>query len=173
MTNSTPGSAGKAASTGGVQLREITEADLPILFEHQRDPHANHMAAFTAREPSDRDVFMAHWAKILADDTIIKRTIIYEGQVAGNIVCFGWQGKREVGYWLGREHWGKGIATAALGEFLGVVTERPLYAAAAKDNAASIRVLEKCGFVITGHDRGFSNARGEEIEEVMLELNNY
>jgi RimJ/RimL family protein N-acetyltransferase len=116
---------------------------------------------------------MAHWAKILADDTIIKRTIIYEGQVAGNIVCFGWQGKREVGYWLGREHWGKGIATAALGEFLGVVTERPLYAAAAKDNAASIRVLEKCGFVITGHDRGFSNARGEEIEEVMLELNNY
>ncbi|HYP41450.1 MAG TPA: GNAT family N-acetyltransferase [Chloroflexia bacterium] len=156
--------------THGVQLREVAEADLPIFFEYQRDPDANHMAAFTARDPSDIDTFMAHWAKILADDTIIKRTILSEGQVAGNIVCFGWQGKREVGYWLGREHWGKGLATRALAEFLAVVTERPLYAAAAKDNAASIRVLEKCGFVITGYDRGFSNARGEEIEEVMLEL---
>lgn len=156
--------------TDSVQLREVAEADLPIFFEHQRDPDANHMAAFTARDPSDIDTFMAHWAKILADDTIIKRTILFEGRVAGNLVCFGWQGKREVGYWLGREYWGKGLATRALAEFLAVVTERPLYAAAAKDNAASIRVLEKCGFVITGYDRGFSNARGEEIEEVMLEL---
>jgi RimJ/RimL family protein N-acetyltransferase len=128
------------------------------------------MAAFTARDPADRDAFMAHWAKILADGSIIKRTVVYEGRVVGNIVCFGWQGKREVGYWIGREHWGRGIATAALAEFLRVVKERPLHAAAAKDNAASIRVLEKCGFVVTSYDRGFSNARGEEIEEVMLEL---
>jgi RimJ/RimL family protein N-acetyltransferase len=161
---------GKSTSLGGIQLRAVTEADLPTFFEHQRDPDANHMAAFTARDPTDQDAFMAHWAKILADDSIIKRTIVYQGRVAGNIVCFGWQGKREVGYWIGREHWGKGIATRALGEFLVAVKERPLYAATAKDNAASLRVLEKCGFVIIGYDRGFSNARGQEIEEVMLEL---
>jgi RimJ/RimL family protein N-acetyltransferase len=153
-----------------IQLREVNEADLPILFEHQLDPEANNMAAFTARDPSDRAAFMAHWTKLLADDTITKRTILFEGHVAGNIVCFEWDGKPEVGYWIGREYWGQGIATRALSEFLGVVKERPLYAAAAKDNVASIRVLEKCGFAITGYGRGFSNARSEEIEEVILEL---
>jgi RimJ/RimL family protein N-acetyltransferase len=148
----------------------VTEADLPIFFEQQLDPTANHMAAFTARDPSDKDAFMAHWTKLLADDTITKRTILFGGQIAGNIVCFEWDGKPEVGYWIGREYWGKGIATNALSALLGIVKERPLYAAAAKDNAASIRVLEKCGFAITGYGRGFSNARGEEIEEVILEL---
>jgi RimJ/RimL family protein N-acetyltransferase len=153
-----------------VSLREVTEADLPIFFEQQRDPDANHMAAFTARDPSDRAAFMAHWTKLLADDTVTKRTILFEGHVAGNIVCFEWEGKPEVGYWVGREYWGKGIATMALSAFLSIVKERPLYAAAAKDNAASIRVLQKCGFAITGYGSGFSNARGEEIEEVILEL---
>ena len=153
-----------------VSLREVTEDNLPIFFEQQLDPTANQMAAFTSRDPSDRDAFMAHWTKLLADDTITKRTILFEGHVAGNIVCFEWDGKPEVGYWIGREYWGKGIATGALSEFIGVVKERPLYAAAAKDNVASIRVLEKCGFAITGYGRGFSNARGEDIEEVILEL---
>lgn len=153
-----------------VALREVTDADLPIFFEQQLDPEANHMAAFSARDPSDRDAFMAHWRKILADDSIIKRTILFEGHVAGNIVSFEHEGKREVGYWVGREHWGKGIATRALTAFLGVVAERPLYAAAASDNVASIRVLEKCGFTITGYGKWFSNARGEEIEEAILVL---
>jgi RimJ/RimL family protein N-acetyltransferase len=31
-------------------------------------------------------------------------------------------------------------------------------------------VLEKCGFVVTGRERGFANARGEEIDEVVLIL---
>ncbi|HEX8228023.1 MAG TPA: GNAT family N-acetyltransferase [Chloroflexia bacterium] len=156
--------------THDVQLREVTEADLPTFFEFQLDPEANHMAAFTARDPSDRDAFMRHWEKILADDSIVKRTILYHGQVAGSVVRFDQDGKPEIGYWIGREYWGKGIATRALSAFLEVVTERPLYAAAARDNLASIRVLEKCGFVIIGYGRWFSNARGGEIEETHLEL---
>lgn len=153
-----------------VSLRDVTEADLPILFEYQLDPEANRMAAFTARDPADKDAFMKHWAKILTDHSITKRTIIHDGQVVGSVVRFEQDGKPEVGYWIGREHWGKGIATMALTEFLNVVKERPLYAAAAKDNLASIRVLEKCGFTITGYGKGFSNARGKEIEEAILEL---
>jgi RimJ/RimL family protein N-acetyltransferase len=159
-----------ASPTAAVQLREVAEADLPIFFEFQLDPEANYMAAFTAKDPSDRAAFMAHWAKILADDSIVKRTIIHDGQVVGSIVRFEQDGKPEVGYWIGKEHWGKGIATSALSQFLNVVTERPLYAAAARDNVASIRVLEKCGFAITGYGKWFSNARGEEIEEAILEL---
>ncbi len=57
---------------------------------------------------------MAHWAKIMANETDILKTILFEGQAAGNIVSWKQDGQREVGYWLGREYWGKGIATWAL-----------------------------------------------------------
>ena len=151
-------------------MREVAESDLPIFFEQQADKAAGYMAAFTGRDPSDKDAFMAHWAKIRADDTITIRTILHDGHVAGNIVSFEWEGKPEVGYWIGREYWGKGIATKALSEFLTIVKARPLYAAAARDNIGSIRVLEKCGFKITGYAKSFAKARGEEIEEAILRL---
>ena len=156
--------------TSSVILRDVTEGDLPTFFEQQVDPAANHMAAFTREDPSDRDAFMAHWARILRDDTITTKTIISEGHVAGHVAKFERFGKPEVTYWIGREYWGMGIATRALSGFLGDLKVRPLYARAAKDNKASIRVLEKCGFTISGHDKGFAHARGEEIEEAILTL---
>lgn len=113
---------------------------------------------------------MAHWAKIMKDESVILRTILFGSQVAGNIVSFEMSGEREVGYWLGQEFWGKGIATQALSAFLAQVTIRPLYAHVAKHNIASQRVLEKCGFVVCGQDKGFLNARGEKIEELILKL---
>jgi RimJ/RimL family protein N-acetyltransferase len=152
--------------TKEVQLRDVMETDLPIFFEHQQDLDANLMAAFPAR---DRDAFMVHWDRILGDETVAIKTILFDGHVAGNIVSWEQSGHREVGYWLGREYWGKGIATAALSEFLGHVKMRPLCAYVAKHNKASIRVLEKCGFTITGEDK-YSNAGGEEVEGFILEL---
>lgn len=154
-----------------IQLRNVTEADLVILFEQQLDPEANTMAAFAAKDPEDRVAFTAKWEKILADEAIILKTILYGDQVAGHIVCHGWFGEPEVSYWLGKEFWGRGIASEALTQFLDVLQRRPLYARAAKDNVASIRVLEKCGFTVCGEDRGFANARGEEVEEVILTIN--
>lgn len=154
----------------GVLLRDVTEKDLPTFFAQQVDPAANHMAAFTAKQPADRDAFMAHWIRILSDDTVTIKTILVEGRVAGHVLKYEAFGKPEISYWLGQEHWGKGIATEALSAFLGYLEARPLYARAAKDNVASIRVLQKCGFTISGKDKGFANARGEEIEEVVLIL---
>jgi RimJ/RimL family protein N-acetyltransferase len=153
-----------------VFLRDVTEADLPVFFEHQLDPDANRMAAFTARDPTDRDAFMAHWRGILDDDTITKKTIVAGDDVAGHISSFEQFGQPAVSYWIGKRHWGRGVATRALSAFLPDVAARPLYARAAKDNLASIRVLEKCGFTISGQDRGFSKARGEEVDEVILRL---
>jgi RimJ/RimL family protein N-acetyltransferase len=129
-----------------VRLRAVIASDLPVFFEQQLDPVANQMAAFPAR---DREAFMVHWAKIMADESNILKTILYGDQVAGNIVS--WEhpdegSEREVGYWLGREFWGKGLATRALALFLEQVTLRPLVAFVAKHNLTSIRVLEKCGF---------------------------
>ncbi|MEQ1832157.1 MAG: GNAT family N-acetyltransferase [Candidatus Eisenbacteria bacterium] len=155
-----------------LKLREVTEADLATLFEQQQDPAANWMAAFTAKDPNDRPAFAAKWARILGDPTVIARVVECRGRVVGNVGAFmaPWSGQREVTYWIGREHWGQGIATRALTALLGVLTERPLHARAAADNRASIRVLEKCGFMRVGGERGFAEARGEEIDEVVMEL---
>ena len=153
-----------------IVLRDVTDDDLPIFFDQQLDPDASYMAAFTSKDPTDRDAFMAHWARIRADETIINRTILCDGQVAGSVASFEDAGQLEVTYWLGREFWGKGIATKALAALLEYQTTRPIYARAAKDNAASLRVLQKCGFVITGEDKGYANARGEVIEEYLLTL---
>jgi RimJ/RimL family protein N-acetyltransferase len=76
----------------------------------------------------------------------------------------------EVTYWIGREFWGRGIATAALAEFLKLQTTRPIFGRAAKDNVGSLRVLAKCGFVIIREDKGYAYARGEEVEEYVLRL---
>ncbi len=156
--------------TSKILLRETTEDDLPSLFEHQLDPVANQMAAFTVEDPADRDAFMAHWSKILVNDTITKKTILYEGQVVGYVAGFEQFGLPSVGYWLSREYWGKGITTKALSLFVADLKTRPLYARAAKDNIASLRVLEKCGFSIVNEEKGFSNARGEDVEEFVLSL---
>ncbi len=150
-----------------ITLREVIQDDLPIFFEHQSDPIAAKMAAFPSR---DREAFMTHWAKIMANAGVVLRTILFHGQVAGNIVSFEMDGEREIGYWVGREFWGKGIASESLKQFLGQEMRRPLFAHVVKHNVASQKVLEKCGFEIVGSDKWSPNADGEEVEELILIL---
>ena len=152
-------------------LRDVVNDDLPVFFENQLNQEANYMAAFTAKDPTNQEAFMAHWHKILADETNIIQTILFNGHVAGSVSSYEDEGKPEVTYWLGKEYWGKGIATWALAEFLTQHNKtRPIYARVAKDNLGSRRVLEKCDFAIIGESKGFANARGQEIEEFVLEL---
>jgi len=156
--------------TAEVTLRDVHEDDLPVFFEQQLDPLANRMAAFTREDPTNRDAFMAHWHRILAEESVTVRTILHGAWVAGHVASFERSGSREVTYWLGKDHWGRGIATRALLLFVAEYGVRPLYARAASDNVASIRVLEKCGFERVGQDRGQANARGREIDEAILRL---
>jgi RimJ/RimL family protein N-acetyltransferase len=130
-------------------LRDVLESDLPVFFEHQSDPEATAMADFP---PRDREAFDAHWERILADPALVKKTIVFEGRVAGNAVSWEQDGRRLVGYWVGKEFWGKGLATQALTELIDELGTRPLYAYVAKTNIGSIRVLEKCGFVRSDED---------------------
>ncbi len=153
-----------------IVLRDVIEEDLAIFYEHQLDPEAIRMAAFTVKDPTDRDAFLVQWAAIVADSTKQKKTILCNGEVAGHVGSFEQFGLPSVSYWLGKAYWGKGVASKALSLFLNEAKTRPLYARAAKDNRGSIRVLQKCGFVITGEDRGFANGRNEEIEEFILTL---
>lgn len=152
-------------------LRDVVSDDLPVFFQQQLDPEANYMAAFTAKDPTDYAAFMAHWRRILSNPTVLIKTIVVDNQIAGSVSTYEEDGVVEVTYWLGKEYWGKGIATHALTEFLAKVqTMRPLRARVAKDNLASLRVLEKCGFTIVGEDKGFAHARHAETEEYLLTL---
>src|SRR5215210_2898613 len=92
-----------------VLLREVRAEDLPVFYEHQRDPESVRLAGLPARA---RDAFGAHWERILADPRITVRAIVADGVLAGQALRFEQGGRHVVGYWLGREHWGRGIASA-------------------------------------------------------------
>jgi RimJ/RimL family protein N-acetyltransferase len=151
-------------------LRDVRDEDLAVLFEQWADPVAAHMAAFTAPDHMDRDAFERRWSRLRADETVINRAIVVDGEVAGTIGSWGGPDEREVTYWIGRSFWGKGVATAALEAFLAVDPVRPLHARVASDNVGSRRVLEKCGFRVIATERGFAEARSAEIEDLVLRL---
>lgn len=130
-------------------LRDVTEADLDTLYEHQRDPESARMAAFPSR---DREAFLTHWrTRVLPETRNTRKVIEVDGVVVGNILAWTADGRREVGYWIAKEDWGKGIASRAVAELVAKLeTTRPLHADVAQHNAGSVRVLEKCGFVRVG-----------------------
>jgi RimJ/RimL family protein N-acetyltransferase len=144
-------------------LREVEPHDISIFFEQQNDPGASAMAAFPTRDRAAHD---AHWAKILADDSVIARTIVEDGQVVGNIGSWVADGERGVGYWIGRSYWGRGYATRALADLVAEVPERPLHARVAGHNLASIHVLAKCGFSIVGEAQHY----GDPVKEIVMRL---
>lgn len=133
-----------------ILLRPVLESDLPILFQQQLDPEAIAMSAYPAK---DRGEFMRHWERILKNKNVTARAVIYKEKVAGHILCWK-EGKYEqrIGYWIGKEFWRRGIASAAVQEFLSLVQVRPLFAEVANHNIASQKVLQKNGFTL--HDEG-------------------
>jgi RimJ/RimL family protein N-acetyltransferase len=154
-----------------ISLRDVNESDLPVFFGHETEAEAIRMAAFTPKDPFDRNAFDAHWARIMAAESVLIRTVLRDAQVVGHVLSYVESDKPEVSYWIGQNHWGRGVATASLRAFLDEVdTRRPMKARVAKDNAPSIRVLEKCGFEVISEERGFANGRGAEIDELVLEL---
>ena len=148
----------------------MTEEDLGVLFDIQDDEVAQHMAAFTTPDGDDRDSYLAKLRKIVANDEITKKVIVLEGKVVGSVGAFVVDGDTEVTYWIRRDLWGHGLATAALAELLSVVTVRPLWARAAADNVGSARVLLRNGFVRAGEETSYVEARGAEIKECVYRL---
>ena len=164
------GRAAGGAANVEIALRDVRDSDLPAFWAQTSDERAQHMAAVTRGYHYDRAAFDAHWAKVRSDPAVIVRTVLADGEVAGHAAVFGPPDEREVTYSVDRAYWGRGVATAALSALLGLERTRPLHAHAAADNAGSIRVLQKCGFAVTGRGRIFARARGEEIDEVALTL---
>ncbi|MER6752556.1 GNAT family N-acetyltransferase [Micromonospora echinofusca] len=156
--------------TADLRLRPVRDDDLPAFFSHEQDVEANWMAAFGPKDPTDRERFDAHWRRVRADERIVVRTAVVDGEVVGHVVAFPVDERTEVSYWIDPRRWGRGYATAALTALLRELPRRPVHARAAKDNRASLAVLRKCGFVVIGEDKGYADGRGAEVEEWVLEL---
>ncbi|WP_114789985.1 GNAT family N-acetyltransferase [Niabella yanshanensis] len=153
-----------------LKLRPTTVADLEHLFLFQTDPEAIYLAAFTPKDPTDKAAYITKYKKILADPTTNNHTVLLDSNIIGSVAKFVMEGHAEITYWLDQQFWAQGIATQALKKFLEEELTRPIYGRVAFDNFGSQKVLEKCGFVKVGSDKGFANARQTEIEEYIYKL---
>ncbi|TGD79344.1 GNAT family N-acetyltransferase [Hymenobacter wooponensis] len=154
-----------------VHLRQTQQADLEHLFHFQLDEEAAYLAAFMPADHTNKEAYCEKYTRFLRDPTINMQTIIVGDTIAGSIAKFILEGDAEITCWLDRRFWGKGIATTAVKNFLATEGTRPLLGRVAFDNVGSQRVLENCGFVKIGTDKGFANARQTEIEEFIYQLN--
>ncbi|MBS0197356.1 MAG: GNAT family N-acetyltransferase [Planctomycetes bacterium] len=155
-----------------LRLRPTAPADLPTLYEFQSDPQSNTMAG---TKPRTRDAFFAVWERIFTDPAVNSRIIEIQSdrgvEIVGGISCFQADGHNCVGYWIARPYWGRGFASRALALFLAEEPRRPLHATIARNNAASRRILEKCGFRCVGSRTGEETDRYLpcEIADYVLE----
>jgi ribosomal-protein-alanine N-acetyltransferase len=155
-----------------IKLEKTKESDLESFFQFQLDSEANHLAAFMPKDSKDKTAYIERYTKYLSDPTINMRTIKVGDVIVGSISKYEIENEAEITYWIDKQFWGQGIATAALKNFLVIEKIRPLNGRVAFDNFGSQKVLEKCGFVKIGSDKGFANARQVEIEEFIYVLAN-
>ncbi len=153
-----------------LKLRPTQISDLDTLFQFQLDKEGGYLAAFMPKDPTDKAAYIIKYTKLLGEPTVNNQTIVIDNIIVGSIAKFIMEGDTEITYWIDRKFWGQGVATKALKNFLDIETSRPIFGRVAFDNFGSQKVLEKCGFVKIGSDKGFANARQTEIEELIYKL---
>lgn len=153
-----------------LELRKSKEEDLPIFFDHQADEEAIFMAAFTSKDPFDKEAYLIKWKKLLNAAEINSQTILIGEKVVGCVVKYIMEEQAEITYALDKAYWGKGITSEAVSMFLKLEKTRPVNAHVSFDNVASQKVLEKNGFLKTQEAMFFANGRGEEIKEFIYKL---
>lgn len=153
-----------------ITLRLTAVSDLETLFEFQLDKESGYLAAFMPKNHDNKKSYLSKHKKLLADPTINNQTIFLDNNIVGSIAKFMMGGNAEITYWIDRKFWRQGIATKALKEFLTIETERPIFGRVVFDNFGSQKVLEKCGFIKIGTEKGFANARQMEVEEFIYKL---
>lgn len=153
-----------------IALRSVQSADVDTFFEHQLSLAANEMAKFGAADPTDRTAYDARWERTFANGLDASRTILVDGVVAGYLVKFTIADQTEVGYWIGKDFWGRGVATEAFSQFVRSIDERPLHATAVESNIASIKVLERNGFRRVGGESIFATGVGRHVDAVFFRL---
>jgi len=153
-----------------LSLRPLREEDLAAMFEIQLDEEAQHLAAFVDRTARNRAAYLAKWRKILLDAAITTRVIEFDGEVVGSVGMYPMDGDLELTYWIRKDRWGSGLATAAVAALLAEVPTRPLHARVVEDNIGSRKVLEHNGFVRIGSENSFAEGRRATVTELIYRL---
>lgn len=153
-----------------VALRVVETEDLDLFFLHQTDAVANQVAAFGSKDWHDKSAFESRWKRILSDSNIVCRCVTVNSRVAGYVAHFEQMEKPSISYWIGRPFWGKGVATAAVQQFIQIVNVRPLFARVAISNLGSIKVLTKNGFRKIDTANSYSDAFEKMVEEAIYSL---
>lgn len=142
-------------------LRRWHESDAEALFALASDPDVGPHAGWSAHKSVEeslqviRDIFTndCTWAIICKETEELIGCMGYYPHGVSNIEI----GKNdaEVGYWIGKPHWNNGYCTEALKAMMNYCQKElkfsTLWADFFIDNPASGRVMQKCGFVDTGH----------------------
>ncbi len=151
-------------------LRKSIATDLEIFYQNQADDEANYMAAFTSKNPKDKDAYITKWTRLLKDNSVHMQTILLNDQAVGCVVKFVMEGDSDITYAIDKQYWGKGITSIAVKQFLELEETRPIFGRVANDNIGSQKILEKSGFKKIGTNTDFANARGMEIMEYIYRL---
>jgi len=159
-----------SSNNHNIKLRKAVVADLDTLFQFQTDKEAGYLAAFMPKDPTDKEAYIDKFTKLFSNPEVNTQTILIGNTIVGSIAKFVMHGDAEITYWIDKKFWGQGIASSALRDFLQTEKTRPIFGRVAFDNFGSQKVLEKCGFVKIGSDKGFANARQKEIEEFIYRL---
>lgn len=79
-----------------VVLRSVEDSDLDALFDQMRDPESVWMAAFTAKDPDDREVFDTRMSKSRTAPDVTLRAVTSDGHLVGSIASFVMEGDTEI-----------------------------------------------------------------------------
>jgi RimJ/RimL family protein N-acetyltransferase len=91
-------------------------------------------------------------AKIRVDPEVIIRVITEDDLVVGYLLSWSTESCRMLGYWIGREFWGRGLASLGLRLFINELPMRPLQAHVASTNLGSQKVLDNNGFSLVSRE---------------------
>ena len=153
-------------------LRPLGEDDLDELVAELNDLAVARNLARVPFPYTDADAadFLVASRQRAAEGEDLSLALEHAGKVIGCIGLARLKQDREFGYWLGRAHWGRGLATEAAGAFLahafdklGVETVR---SGVFVGNDASLRVQDKLGFARTGTRRVYCLARGVPVDHI-------
>lgn len=137
-----------------LELRRFAARDEALLVAYLNDDALTYF--LSARIPQPYTIESARWWINTGSNVGIVYAIIYDGILVGSISAlpgeFEKQRTAEIGYWVARPYWGKGIASLALQAFTQRVFESTnmvrLFASVFAANLASAKVLTKCGYTL-------------------------
>ena len=148
--------------TERIILRKWSDSDAGVLFKYASDPEVGPRAGWPPHKSVEesleiiRTLFSAEgmWAVVLKATAEPIGCVGYLPASGANIDIP--EDQCEVGYWIARPYWGKGLCTEALRLIVdycfNVKGINALWGDYFPDNPASGRVMEKCGFVDTGRE---------------------